>query len=90
MANGTTSTIRWPKLWLRPKYFLFGFVGLMFVYVLSHNESFLVRPADPEWAQIASFKWWLLPHVLAGCCALLLGPMWQEVRRTRPAARGEV
>ncbi len=58
-----------------PKYLLFGFVGLMFVYVLYHNESFLVRSADPEWAHIAPFKWWLLPHALAGCCALLLGPM---------------
>jgi uncharacterized membrane protein len=75
MANGTTSTIRWPMLWLRPKYLLSGFVGLMYVYVLYHNESFLVRPADPEWAHVASFKWWLLPHALAGCCALLLGPM---------------
>ena len=75
MANGTTASIRRPKLWLRPKYLLFGFVGLMFVYVLYHNESFLVRPADPEWTHIASFKWWLLPHALAGCCALLLGPM---------------
>ena len=30
---------------------------------------------DPEWQHIASFKWWLLPHGIAGACAFLLGPM---------------
>jgi len=75
MAYGVSATIRRPRLRLRPQYLLFGFVGLMYIYVLYHNESFLVRPADPEWAHIATFKWWLLPHALAGCCALLLGPM---------------
>lgn len=47
----------------------------MLAYVLYHNERFLVRAADPEWAHIAPYKWWLLPHALAGCCVLLLGPM---------------
>jgi len=61
--------------WLRPKYLLFGFIGLMFAYVLVHDESFLINAADPEWQHIATFKWWLLPHGLAGACALLLGPM---------------
>ena len=59
----------------RPKYLLFGFIGLMLAYVLVHNESFLVNPKDPEWLHIQSFRWWLLPHGLAGACALLLGPM---------------
>lgn len=27
--------------WLRPKYLLFGFIGLMVAYVLYHNERFL-------------------------------------------------
>lgn len=61
--------------WLRPKYLLFGFIGLMFVYVLIRFESFLIDPKDPEWLHIESFKWWLLPHGLAGACALFLGPM---------------
>jgi uncharacterized membrane protein len=60
---------------LRPKYLLFVFIGLMAAYVLRHNESFLVNPKDPEWQHIASFRWWLLPHGLAGACALLLGPL---------------
>jgi len=60
---------------LRPKYFLFAFVGLMLAYVLRHNESFLIHRSDPVWQHYQPFKWWLLPHGLAGACALLLGPM---------------
>ena len=61
--------------WLRPKYFLFAAIGLMLAYVISHNESFLVHPKDPQWQHYEPFKWWLLPHGIAGACALLLGPM---------------
>lgn len=61
--------------WLRPKYLLFGFIGLMLLYVLGHNERFLIDAKAPHWLHIQTFKWWLLPHGLAGACALLLGPM---------------
>lgn len=54
---------------------LWTFVVLMMVYVLFHNESFLVNRADPVWQHYQPFKWWLLPHGLAGACALFLGPM---------------
>jgi uncharacterized membrane protein len=60
---------------LHPKQLLFAIVGLMFVYVLVHDESFLVNPRDPIWQHYAPFKWWLLPHGIAGASALLLGPM---------------
>lgn len=72
------STASLPSLrssWLRPKYLLFSFVGLMLAYVLRHNESFLIHPKDPVWQHYQPFKWWLLPHGIAGACALLLGPM---------------
>jgi uncharacterized membrane protein len=59
----------------RPKYLLFGVIGLMFLWVLTHSERFLIDPADGEWMHIESFKWWLLPHAIAGACALILGPM---------------
>jgi uncharacterized membrane protein len=61
--------------WLQPKYLLFAFIGLMIAYVLRHNESFLLRPQDPVWHHYQPFKWYLLPHGIAGACALLLGPM---------------
>jgi uncharacterized membrane protein len=61
--------------WLRPKYLLFAAIGLMLVYVIPHDESFLVHPKDPMWQHYEPFQWWLLPHGIAGACALLLGPM---------------
>jgi hypothetical protein len=69
--------------WLRPKYLLFAFIGLMYVYVIFHNESFLMNNADPEWSHIATFKWFLLPHGLAAGCALLLAPFQFSERLRR-------
>jgi len=43
--------------WPRPKYLLFGFIGLMYAYVLWTDESFLFNSKDPEWVHIDSFKW---------------------------------
>lgn len=60
---------------LRSKYLLFAAIGMMLVYVIAHDESFLVHPKDPVWQHYEPFKWWLLPHGIAGACALLLGPM---------------
>jgi uncharacterized membrane protein len=61
--------------WPRSKYLLFTFIGLMYAYVLWHNESFLFNLKDSEWPHIESFKWILLPHGLAAGCALFLGPL---------------
>ncbi len=47
----------------------------MLAYVLWHNESFLINRADPVWQHYQPFRWWLLPHGLAGGCAILLGPL---------------
>jgi uncharacterized membrane protein len=59
----------------RPEYLLFAVIGLMLAYVIPHDESFVVHPKDPIWQHYEPFKWWLLPHGIAGACALLLGPM---------------
>ena len=66
-----------------PKYLLFGIIGLMLAYVIPHDESFLVHPEDTLWQHYEPFKWWLLPHGIAGGCALLLGPMqfWDRFRK---------
>jgi uncharacterized membrane protein len=71
----TSSMTLQAALWLRPKYLLFGFIGLMLAYVLVHNESFLIDSEHPAWQHYESFKWYLLPHGIMGACALLLGPM---------------
>ena len=60
---------------IRPKYLLLACIGLMVAYVLRHNESFLINRADPVWQHYHPFRWYLLPHALAGTCALLLGPL---------------
>jgi uncharacterized membrane protein len=60
---------------VRPKYVVFAFIGLMIAYVLQHNESFLIHPQDPVWQHYHPFRWWLLPHGLAGACAIFLGPL---------------
>ena len=73
MATLATRVRSFPRA--RPKYLLFGFIALMLAYVIPHDESFLVHPKDPAWQHYESFKWWLLPHGIAGACALLLGPM---------------
>lgn len=59
----------------RAKYLVFAVIGVMMAYVLRHNESFLIHPQDPIWNHYRQIKWWLLPHGLAGACALFLGPL---------------
>jgi uncharacterized membrane protein len=59
---------------LRPKNVVFACVALMMLYVIQHNERFLIDSANPYWEHIRSFQWWLLPHALAGGIALLLAP----------------
>src|SRR4051794_37975479 len=54
---------------------VFVFIAAMMLYVLVHNERFLIDAKDPVWNHYEPFKWWLLPHGLAAACALLLGPM---------------
>ena len=46
--------------WLRPKYLLLGFIGLMLAYVIPHDESFLVHPKDPLWQHYEPLS--------GGCC----------------------
>ena len=79
ISSGAPSPAGAPYLrlrsWLRPSYLLWGVIGLMLAYVLAHDESFLVNAKDPEWRHIQSFRWWLLPHGLAGACAFLLAPV---------------
>jgi uncharacterized membrane protein len=59
----------------RAKYAVFAVVGMMIAYVIHHNESFLWHPDAPIWQHYEGFKWYLLPHGLAGACAILLGPL---------------
>lgn len=58
---------------VNPKHALFAFIALMLIYVLHHNEHFLIDKSDPAWPHYRIIGRWLLPHGLAGATALLLG-----------------
>ncbi|MBS0640866.1 MAG: DUF2306 domain-containing protein [Proteobacteria bacterium] len=60
---------------VRLKYVTFAVIAAMMIYVLYHNERFLIDSNHPVWLHYEPFKWWLLPHGLAGACVLLLAPM---------------
>jgi|KBSMisStandDraft_5_1062788.scaffolds.fasta_scaffold440015_2 hypothetical protein len=61
--------------WPGPKGAVFVGVGLMTLYVLYHNERFLIEPANPIWRHYAEVAFWLVPHAVAGTCALFLAPL---------------
>src|SRR3954469_12419985 len=74
-----------PKQWTtpRPKTLLFLLIGAMYLYVFLTTENFLWNRASPEWAHIAPFQMWLLPHGMAAAFALLLGPFQFSERLRR-------
>jgi uncharacterized membrane protein len=69
------------------KWALFALMGLLTLGVISIDERFLIDKTDEEWAHIAPFQWWLLPHGLAGFVALTIGPFQfsQRLRRNHLA-----
>jgi hypothetical protein len=76
------TALRQPRF--RPKYVVFAFIAAMAAYVLFHNEHFLIDASHPVWKHYEPFKWWLLPHGIAGACVLILAPMqFSERLRTR-------
>jgi hypothetical protein len=60
---------------LPTKYAVFAVIALMGAYVLFHFERFLIDWSAPVWNHYEPFKWWLLPHGLAGACAMFLAPL---------------
>lgn len=68
------------------KWVLFAVMGLMALAAIIADERFLIDSTDREWKHIAPFRWWLLPHGLAGAVALFLGPpqFSGRLRRARP------
>jgi hypothetical protein len=60
---------------LRAKYVVFSMIALASLYVLYHNERFLIDSNHPAWQHYGPFKWWLLPHGIFGAIVLLLAPL---------------
>jgi len=48
---------------------------LMSIYVMYHNERFLIDSSHPAWQHYEPFKWWLLPHGIFGAIVLLFAPL---------------
>jgi hypothetical protein len=60
---------------LNAKYVAFFVIALASIYVLYHNERFLIDSTHPAWQRYEPFKWWLLPHGIFGTIVLLFGPL---------------
>jgi hypothetical protein len=70
----TESAASTSLLWGRFKRALFVTLGLMFFFVLWHNERFILDHSHPDWTYYSPVLWWLLPHGLGGLIALVAGP----------------
>lgn len=57
------------------KYVVFSAIALASLYVLYHNERFLIDSSHPVWQRYEPFKWWLLPHGIFGAIVLLFAPL---------------
>jgi len=72
---------------LNAKHVVFTLIAITTVYVIFHNERFVVDSADPAWQRYEPFKWWLLPHAVFGSIVLLFAPFqfsdWLRQRFTR-------
>ena len=72
MATSSAVAVQSPQV--RYKYALLSALGLMFLFVLWHNERFIVDHSHPDWQYYFPVRWLLIPHGLAGLTALLIGP----------------
>jgi len=72
LAKGTGKGVAPMKL--KAKYVVFFIIAVATVYVMQHNERFLVDSEHPAWKHYESFKWWLLPHGVFGAVVLLFAP----------------
>lgn len=59
---------------LNAKKVTFIVIALASLYVMYHNERFLIDSEHPAWQRYEAFKWWLLPHGVFGAIVLLFAP----------------
>jgi len=59
---------------LKARHVTFTLIALASLYVLYHNERFLIDSEHPAWQRYESFKWWLLPHGIFGTIVLVFAP----------------
>ncbi len=59
---------------INAKHVTFIVIALASLYVMYHNERFLIDSEHPAWQRYEAFKWWLLPHGIFGAIVLLFAP----------------
>jgi hypothetical protein len=59
---------------IKAKYVVFSVIALASLYVMYHNERFLIDSAHPAWQRYEGFKWVLLPHGVFGAIVLCFAP----------------
>src|SRR5215510_23484 len=59
---------------INAKYVTFSLIALTSLYVLYHNERFVIDGSHLAWQHYAPFKWWLLPHAIFGTIMLVFSP----------------
>ncbi len=65
---------------INAKHVVFSLIAVMSVYVMYHNERFLIDSSHPAWQHYGPFKWWLLPHGVFGAIVLLFAPFQFSTR----------
>ena len=70
----TSSAIAVRGKQIRLRHLLFATLLPMFIFVLWHDERFVFVHSDGKWAYYFPVRWFVLPHVLGGMIALLIGP----------------
>lgn len=78
MASTSAVPVRGSRI--RAKYVIFIALGLMFLFVLWHNERFVFDHSSDDWAYFFPVRWFIVPHALAGLAALLIGPFQLSTR----------
>ena len=72
---------------VQAKHLLFAALGLLTLFVLYHNERFIVDHSDALWTYYLPVRWLLLPHGLAGAVVLCLGASQFSTRLRQRHAR---
>lgn len=80
MASTSAVPVRSSISRIRARHVLFGVLGLMFVFVLWHDERFIIVHSHPNWAYYFPVRWFIVPHAMAGLAALLIGPFQLSTR----------
>ncbi len=78
MATASAVPARSHRIQLR--HVLFAALALMFVFVLWHDERFIINHSEASWTYYFPVRWFIIPHGLAGLTALLIGPFQLSTR----------